>query len=329
MGEGGSTLFSSFKIKLKLKPKQIYANTGINQEWLNEGGRGEAVSTAAPKVKLKLKLKLKPPKQQIEWEEIASPRKKQKISEEEDLASHPPILPFIISMSLQDDECIGGECSKNSLVAKNGFRAEVAMCSQENIKQSFELYFDSTIKCLTRIHGKKCDIRIEFENGTETTIQNKDGGGKGRGWSVDRRKVDAFKDERLTTLLKTLCLKQGTEKPIISNNISKNVITMCILGSSIEEYPKYFTHTISDKSSGNIISMSICPTDTLMEFMYGELYKVMEPKRTCVHLNPNCYLQRKGGGKKDHAPDNIQMKFRFTETVEKLFTTIFTQTRSQ
>lgn len=159
-------------------------------------------------------------------------------------------------------------------------------------------------------------------------FKTKTGDGKGRGWSVDRRNVEAFKDKQLTILLKTLCLKQGTEKPIISDNISKNVINMCILGVSEEEYPKYFTHTKSNKSTGNIISMSICHTDNLMAFMYRELYKVMEPKRTCVHLSPNCYLQRKGGGKTDARPDDIQMKFRFTEAVEKLFTPIFTQTMS-
>jgi hypothetical protein len=219
--------------------------------------------------------------------------------------------------------------SKNSLVAKNGFRAEVAICSQETIKQSLEQYFNTPIKCLKRIHGKKYDITIQFENGIETRIQNKDGDGKGRGWSVDRRKVDAFKDEQLATLLKTLCLKQGTVKPIISDIISKNVINMCMLGVTEEESPTYFTHTISDKSNGNIISMGICHTSTFMAFMYGELYKVMEPKRTCVHLSPSCYLQRKGGGKKDANPDNIQMKIRFTEAIEKLFTTIFTQTISQ
>ena len=214
--------------------------------------------------------------------------------------------------------------SKNSRVAKNGFRAEVAICSQEPVKESLERYFHSPIQCLTRIHGKKYDINIKFENGMETTLQNKDGDGKGRGWSVDRRKVDAFKDEQLTTLLKSLCLKQGTIKPMIPDIISKNVLSMCILG---EDYPKYFTHTTSDQ--GNIISMSICPTDTFMTFMYGEVYKEMEPKRTCVHLSPNCYLQRKGGGKKDANPDNIQMKIRFTEAVETLFTPIFTQTISQ
>jgi hypothetical protein len=217
--------------------------------------------------------------------------------------------------------------SKNSIVAKNGFRAEVAICSQENIKQSLETYFNLPIQCLTRIHGKKSDIKIKFEDGTETTAQNKDGDGKGRGWSVDRRKVDAFNDEQLTILLKTLCLKQGTEKPILSDSISKNVIDMCILGT--EECPKYFTHTTSDKCKGNIISMSICPTDALMAFMHEKLYKEMVTKRTCVHLSPNCYLQRKGGGKKDANPDNIQMKFRFTKEIEPLFTPIFMQTISQ
>jgi hypothetical protein len=219
--------------------------------------------------------------------------------------------------------------SKNSQVAKNGFRAEVAICKQEDVKQSLEVYFNLPIRGFKRIHRKKYDIIIEFEDGTETTIQNKDGGVGGRGYSVDRRKVDAYKDEPLTTLLKTLCLKQGTEKPIISDNISKNVINMCMLGVNEAEYPKYFTHTKSDKNTGKIIAMSICPTETLVAFLHSEVYPVMEPKRTCVHLSPRIYLQRKGGGKKDHAPDDIQMKFIFTESVEQLFTPTFTQTTSQ
>jgi hypothetical protein len=213
--------------------------------------------------------------------------------------------------------------SKNSLIAKNGFKAEEKICSQENIKQSLELYFKLPIRFLMRVNRKKYDIKIEFENGSIITIQNKDGNGSGRGWSVDRRKVEAYKDEQLITLLRTLCLKQGTEKPIISNNISKNVINMCILGENKDEYPTYFTHTKSDKNTGQIISITICLTDTLMEFLHKELYQAMEPKRTCVHLSPTCYLQRKGGGKKDANPDNIQMKFIFTQAIEELFVPIF------
>jgi hypothetical protein len=216
-----------------------------------------------------------------------------------------------------------GSISKNSQIAKNGFRAESAICSQENVKLFLESYFNSPISYINRVYRKKYDIIIGFENGTTKTIQNKDGGGKGRGWSVDRRKVDAFGNEQLAILLNTLCLKQGTEKPIISDNVSINVLTMCMLGASESEYPDYFTHTTSDKITGNIIALSICHTNMLMVFLCKELYKSMEPKRTCVHLSLNCYLQRKGGGKKDTRPDNIQMKLIFTEAVGTLFTTLF------
>ena len=215
--------------------------------------------------------------------------------------------------------------SKNSLVAKNGFQAEKELCSQENIKQALEGYFGLPIKSLKRIHGKKYDIKIEFENGTETTIQNKDGKGNNRGWSVDRRKVDGFKDEPLTTLLRTLCLKQGTEKPVIDGTISKNVIAMCILGVT-ESEPEYFTHTISNKTTRKIVSIGICRTVDLIRVIYEELYKIMEPKRTCVHLSPSFYLQRKGGGKKDAKPNDIQMKFRFTKSIESLFLSIYQTT---
>jgi hypothetical protein len=224
------------------------------------------------------------------------------------------------------------ESSRNSQVAKNGFRAERAICSQEDVNKSLELYFNKSIKCLTPIHSKKSDMVIHFTDGHATRVQNKDGDGKGRGFSVDRRKVEEFSNEPLTTLLKTMCLKQGTEKPVISSEISKSVITMCINGIDEKYAPEYFTHTTSDKTTGQIISMSICPTEKLMSFLNSEVYPVMDtmpPKRTCVHLSPNCYLQRKGGGKKDHAPDDIQMKFKFTEEVEKLFTPIFPQTMSQ
>jgi hypothetical protein len=91
-----------------------------------------------------------------------------------------------------------------------------------------------------------------------------------------------------------------------------------MLGLDEKEYPTYFTHTISNKCNGKIISMSICRTDTLMEFMYGKLYETMVPKRTCVHLSPNCYLQRKGSKKDTHA-DDIQMKFCFTQELDQLF----------
>ena len=211
--------------------------------------------------------------------------------------------------------------SKNAIIAKNGFEAEKSIVLQEDVKETMETYFQSPIIRITRIHGKKYDLLLTFENGTKTTVQNKDGCGKGRGWSVDRRSLDLFKDEKLIVLLTSLCIMKGkgTERPLVLDAISKKVIQMCMLG---DDPPVYFTHTTSNKGNGRIKTMSICRTDTLMEFMYGTLYENMLPKRTCVHLNPNCYLQRKGS-KKDTRADDIQMKFTFTEELDALFIPIF------
>ena len=209
--------------------------------------------------------------------------------------------------------------STNAFIAKTGFRAEEFICSQVDIKHSLETYFQLCIKEIKRVHGKKYDIIIEFINGTYVTIQNKNGG-NGRGWSVDRRKVDKF-EESLTILLKTLCLKKGTEKPTLSEDSSKHVIRMCMFG--INEYPNYFTHSILDKQTEKIISLYICKTDELMNCINHEVYNTMVPKRTCVHLSPNIYLQRKGGGKKDTRPDDIQMKFKLTDKVKSVFTSIY------
>lgn len=213
--------------------------------------------------------------------------------------------------------------TKNAQIAKNGLRAEKFICRQESIQTALEQHFELSIRKVECIPRKKYDIKITFDNGTVTTLQNKDGG-NGRGWSVDRRSVDKFQHLNLQTLLKTVCLKQGIEKPIVSG-INEMIMNRCILGES--ESPAWFTHTTSDKSTGNIISMSICSADTFMAGMYAELYKEMEPKRTCVHLSPSVYLQRKGGGKTDAKPDDIQMKLRLPSV--ELFTPIFPQTMPQ
>ena len=215
--------------------------------------------------------------------------------------------------------------SRNSMVATHGFRAEAVFCSQEDVQTALEIYFGKAIKSRFRIHGKKGDVQIEFVNGTKVILQNKDGNGKGRGWSVDRRSVEGYEPE-CKPLLKTLCLKQGTERPVVGAVISKQVIHRGVMGTDEIYCPHYFTHTMLDKVTGKIVSLSICPTEKLMNCLYSELYSEMVPKRTCVHLSPNIYLQRKGGGKKDHSPDDIQMKFRFTESVEKLYTLIFPKT---
>jgi hypothetical protein len=136
-------------------------------------------------------------------------------------------------------------------------------------------------------------------------LQNKDGGG-GRGWSVDRRSVSKYIDEQFNILLKTVCLKTGTEKPTIPKIIVTDTVVKCLLGDTGDERPQYFTHTVSDKLTREIISIGICETSSLFMFVSDGLYEDAVPKKTCVHLSPNIYLQRKGGGKTDSRPNEIQ-----------------------
>ncbi len=208
--------------------------------------------------------------------------------------------------------------SKGSIIAKNGIRAEKQICVQENVKLALETYFKKTIKDFKCVIRKKYDIVTTFEDGSTTTIQNKDGGG-GRGWSVDRRNVAKYNDEPFIVLLNTVCLKTGHEKPQISKTIVTDAIVKCLLGETDDDRPQYFTHTVSNKITKEITSIGICETSSLFEFVSNGLYENAVPKKTCVHLSPNIYLQRKGGGKTDSRPDDIQMKFRLTTGLEQIF----------
>lgn len=213
--------------------------------------------------------------------------------------------------------------SKNSTNAKNGFRAEAVICSQENVASALGLHFNKGVRKVLKVNGyKKSDNLIDFMDGSSLPIQNKDGNGGGRGWSVDRRAVSEYPNE-VQNLLTSVCLKKGGERDVLSADLSKKIIEMCLLGTDDTYKPKYFTHTVSDKDSGKIVSMSICETSVFMEKLCSEVYEKMVPKITCVHLSPSIYLQRKGGGKTDHSPDDIQMKFRFTEGLQKIFVTLF------
>ena len=207
--------------------------------------------------------------------------------------------------------------SKNATIALNGLEAERGICLQQDVKEALEDFFGSPIIGISRVHGKKNDLIVEFKNGVKITLQNKDGG-SGRGWSVDRRPLDCFNVKILTTLLTSLCIMKGKgpDRPNVPGAISKKVFKMCMFG---DEPPDYFTHTTSNKRSKRIETMSICSTETLMEFMNGSVYEHMEPRRTCVHLNDNCYLQRKGGEKTDSRPNDIQMKIKPTKEFMALF----------
>jgi hypothetical protein len=215
--------------------------------------------------------------------------------------------------------------SKNSIVATTGNKAEVLLCSQPNIKVALERHFGKPIKHITQISGrKKADNLIEFEDGTTVPVQNKNGPCDGRGHSVDRRKVSLLTgDTGLHSLLERVCLKKESTAtaPATAVDIPKTISelcgSLCLLGSDEVNKPQYFLHTTMDAEATRILTLSIVTSDTFMARVKADMFPVMETKKTCVHLSPNLYFQRKGGGATDHSPDDIQTKLRFSPKPSK------------
>jgi hypothetical protein len=236
-------------------------------------------------------------------------------------------------------------------IAKSGFDAEEMMTKQANIKVSLEAYFGKPIKTITKIdcrpHPKKSDIKIEFDDGTSysaqvkntatsssttattmttTTTTTKTSKMIGRGFSIDRRDVDKMCPEspELTETLMAVCLRDKTnERKTVGKIVGEKVLLQNILGSEESTQPHYFIKTESDRATSEIKKMDICPRDVFTRKLVDTLYETAVSKKTCVHLSPNIYLQRKGGTKGEKRPNQIQTKMRITPDVDSVFTNIY------
>ncbi len=207
-----------------------------------------------------------------------------------------------------------------STVAKSGFRAETLFCSLPYVKAALEEFFQIGIKSIKSAPSrKKTDIIVVFDDDTSINIQNKNGK-NARGFSIDRRRVGLLtKVPNCETLLRNVCLKEGGERPVVGVEESHSILRRAVLGEEKAYKPDFFTHTVVSPE-GEITHLSICSVDDFMNKLEGELYKEMVPKKTCVHLSPSIYLQRKGGGAADHAPNDIQIKWKQGTIVKDLFT---------
>jgi hypothetical protein len=209
--------------------------------------------------------------------------------------------------------------SKNAQTAKSGNAAEDILCKSTIALDGLGTqYFGKKIVKCERVPGrKKSDVIITFEDGTQRTIQVKNGTGGGRGWSFDRRSVDNMPtDEQIKELLKVVCLKSGGERKAVANR--KELLRKLILGDDDASIPQDIIHT--NAKNGVIESLSVCSMDAFLEAICKEAYEECNAKRTCVHLTPRVYLQRKGGGKADHSPNQIQAKLRSMPPIMKNIT---------
>lgn len=198
-----------------------------------------------------------------------------------------------------------------SVIAKDGNNAEKLFIKSIKVRELLEDYFGKSIVSMSIIHGrKKSDILITFNDLTTERIQHKHGKGNSRGWSCDRRSIDKFPIDSIgKTLLTNVCIERKTsDRPTVA--IHNTLIEELLLGTDITEMPTYFVHTVFNKKTGDLIELSICRSTTLISFLKTLSYTYFTPKRTCVHLNPFMYLQRKGGQKTDKFPNDIQLKLK-------------------
>jgi hypothetical protein len=225
------------------------------------------------------------------------------------------------------------ETSRGSITAASGHTAEGLLCTQASVRTAFSVYFDQEVTAIEKIpsrpHPKKSDLRIRFADGSSVTVQNKNGGWGGRGYSVDRRPVQdvAPTCPALTETLRTVCLHEEGSRLSIEKEVGLDVIRRCILGTEASTQPDYFLH--STLADGQISSMAIVRTDVFMNRIVSDVYDTAVSKQTCVHISPHIYLQRKGGGSADTRPNDIQMKLRITPAVAEVFTPLTLESRPQ
>ena len=203
---------------------------------------------------------------------------------------------------------VNSQKSRNSLIAITGNLAEDVLCRSSDILDNLGTqYFKKKIVTCEKIAKKKSDHRITYEYGPSTTIRLKNGTGGGRGWSFDRRSlVNMPTNESVKELINIVSLKSAGERKTVLND--KTLISSLILGDEELTKPQHFVHT--NLKDGRIVSLSACTATLFIDTIVESAYENCDAKRTCVHLTPLIYLQRKGGGKKDHSPDDIQAKLR-------------------
>jgi hypothetical protein len=230
--------------------------------------------------------------------------------------------------------------SKNSLIAKSGFKAEEIFRTDQEIKIVLEKYFNMNIISLNKIHGKKYDTEILFENGRYINIQNKkiENFG-GRGDSFDRRHIkDTFNNQFIRKYLTLLMLiRKNKNETLMNENQKLDFIRLC--NNNIDDIKQYIRKTLIGteeeknhywcimKTNKQFINKEIyiISSENLIDFIEKTLNINIKLKLngTCLHLSQYISLQRKGGDKTDNSPNHIQAKFKFTkELLDLHFTKI-------
>lgn len=230
----------------------------------------------------------------------------------------------------------GQKHSKNSLTAKSGFKAEDIFRTDELIKRKLETYFGKKISSLHKIHGKKYDTKIYFEDGNSINIQNKKIENLGgRGESFDRRHIkNTFNNQYIRKYLTLLTLIRKNKTETLMNEEQKiDFIKLC--NNNLDDISQYIKKTLLGEDNREMNDYW-CIMKTNNTFSNMELYMISSKKLfdflerkikidiklkkngTCLHLSPYIALQRKGGDNTDRSPNHIQAKFKVSQDILNL-----------
>ena len=225
--------------------------------------------------------------------------------------------------------------SQNSLTAKSGFKAEEIFRTDISIKNALENYFQKKIITINKIHGKKYDSQIYFEDNSFVNIQNKKIENLGgRGDSFDRRHIkDTFTNPFIKKYLILLTLiRKNKNETSMTEDQKKDFIKLC--NNNLPDIQQYIKKTLLGEDAE--INHYWCIMKTNKMFDNKEIYIIssktifefieksinidikMRKNGTCLHISPYISLQRKGGGNTDHSPNHIQAKLKFTQEIINL-----------
>lgn len=240
----------------------------------------------------------------------------------------------MIDTNIQEEQPIQ-KYSKNSLTAKSGFKAEDIFRTDNLIKCKLEEYFGKNITSLNKIHGKKYDTKVYFEDGSSINIQNKKieklGG---RGDSFDRRHIkNTFNNQEIKKYLTLLTLiRERKNETSMSKEQKVDFVKLC--NNNLDDITQYIKKTLIGEDTEmndywcimetnktfTDLKLYIISSKKMFEFIEQTIKIDIKLKKngTCLHLSPYIALQRKGGDNTDHSPNHIQAKFKFTQEILSL-----------
>lgn len=215
--------------------------------------------------------------------------------------------------------------------AKSGFKAEEIFRTDVNIINSLEKHFKKSIKKIIKApHGEKYDNIIIFEDESNYKIQNKKFlNFGGRGDSFDRRHIKkTFNNRYIRKYLTGLTLVRRTKRTTsMSKEQKEDFISLC--NKNLDDIKQYLKKTLigtdenkneywcfmkTDKDLSKI-QLHLIESEKLYNFLEKNINIDIKLRNngTRLHLSKYIALQRKGGGKTDHAPNHIQAKLTITK----------------